>query len=301
LNARLDCRRASDGVIPRAFSWSPIGPDGAGHPSARSGITQPDRIRGVDTLSDGRRVSDRGTTCTASATRSCSGYSRAASRRRPFDTRTPSPDRTCAGGQVGPSHPERREPRRAACPPDGRASTTHRRGSAGLPRSSRGGPPRSPLRPRDLHGDAPATRAPLAGRRPRRGSGDDPPYAAARHARARRAEDAASPANAPARCGYGARAPRASAPTAGGTAGGGPSVGGRRLRLLDRHRNPLDSRNVTKAFQRILATAGLPHQRFHDLRHACATLLLEDGEDLGVVSRTSATRRSLRRPTFTPI
>jgi len=78
-------------------------------------------------------------------------------------------------------------------------------------------------------------------------------------------------------------------------------VGGRRLRLLDRHRNPLDSRNVTKAFQRILATAGLPHQRFHDLRHACATLLLEDGEDLGVVSRTSATRRSLRRPTFTPI
>jgi integrase len=48
---------------------------------------------------------------------------------------------------------------------------------------------------------------------------------------------------------------------------------------------PLDSRNVTKAFQRVLAQAGLPHQRFHDLRHACATLLLEDGEDLGVVSR----------------
>lgn len=48
---------------------------------------------------------------------------------------------------------------------------------------------------------------------------------------------------------------------------------------------PLDSRNVTKAFQRNLANAGLPHQRFHDLRHACATLLLEDGEDLGVVSR----------------
>jgi len=47
----------------------------------------------------------------------------------------------------------------------------------------------------------------------------------------------------------------------------------------------LDSRNVTKAFQRNLANAGLPHQRFHDLRHACATLLLEDGEDLGVVSR----------------
>lgn len=48
---------------------------------------------------------------------------------------------------------------------------------------------------------------------------------------------------------------------------------------------PLDSHNVTHAFQRILARAGLPHQRFHDLRHACATLLLEDGEELGVVSR----------------
>jgi integrase len=48
---------------------------------------------------------------------------------------------------------------------------------------------------------------------------------------------------------------------------------------------PMDSRNVTKAFQRILARVGLPHQRFHDLRHACATLLLEDGEELGVVSR----------------
>jgi integrase len=48
---------------------------------------------------------------------------------------------------------------------------------------------------------------------------------------------------------------------------------------------PLDSRNGTKAFQRTLKRAGLPHQRFHDLRHACATLLLEDGEELGVVSR----------------
>jgi integrase len=42
---------------------------------------------------------------------------------------------------------------------------------------------------------------------------------------------------------------------------------------------------VTKAFQRILERAGLPRQRFHDLRHARATLLLEDREELGVVSR----------------
>lgn len=47
----------------------------------------------------------------------------------------------------------------------------------------------------------------------------------------------------------------------------------------------IDSRNVTKAFQRALRDAGLPRQRFHDLRHACATLLLEDGEELAVISR----------------
>jgi integrase len=48
---------------------------------------------------------------------------------------------------------------------------------------------------------------------------------------------------------------------------------------------PFDSRNVTKALQRLLDRAGLPRQRFHDLRHARATLRLEHGEELGVVSR----------------
>jgi Site-specific recombinase XerD len=48
---------------------------------------------------------------------------------------------------------------------------------------------------------------------------------------------------------------------------------------------PLDSRNLTRAFQAALALAGLPRQRFHDLRHATATLLLERGEELGVVSK----------------
>ncbi len=48
---------------------------------------------------------------------------------------------------------------------------------------------------------------------------------------------------------------------------------------------PLDSSNVLHAFQRTLARIGLPRQRFHDLRHACATLLLEQGEELGVVSK----------------
>lgn len=48
---------------------------------------------------------------------------------------------------------------------------------------------------------------------------------------------------------------------------------------------PLDTRNVTRGFQAALARAGLPRQRFHDLRHAFATLMIEDGEDLSVVSR----------------
>jgi len=49
---------------------------------------------------------------------------------------------------------------------------------------------------------------------------------------------------------------------------------------------PLDSRNVTKDLQAALARAGLPRQRFHDLRHAYTTLMLEDGEELAIVSGT---------------
>jgi integrase len=44
--------------------------------------------------------------------------------------------------------------------------------------------------------------------------------------------------------------------------------------------------NVLRALHEHLQRAGLPRQRFHDLRHAYATLLLEDGEELGVISRT---------------
>jgi integrase len=49
---------------------------------------------------------------------------------------------------------------------------------------------------------------------------------------------------------------------------------------------PLDGISVTRRFQRILATAGLPHQRFHDLRHACASLLLAQGVPARVVMET---------------
>ena len=45
---------------------------------------------------------------------------------------------------------------------------------------------------------------------------------------------------------------------------------------------PLDGITVTRRFQALLKIAGLPHQRFHDLRHACATRLLTQG----VLART---------------
>lgn len=43
---------------------------------------------------------------------------------------------------------------------------------------------------------------------------------------------------------------------------------------------------MTHRLGRILATAGLRHQRFHDLRHACASLLLAQGVAPRVVMET---------------
>lgn len=40
---------------------------------------------------------------------------------------------------------------------------------------------------------------------------------------------------------------------------------------------PLDSRNVVRRFKRALRQAELPDQRFYDLRHTCASLLLVQG------------------------
>jgi integrase len=40
---------------------------------------------------------------------------------------------------------------------------------------------------------------------------------------------------------------------------------------------PLDGITVTRRFQRLLKLAGFRHQRFHHLRHACASLLLAQG------------------------
>ncbi|HEV8280690.1 MAG TPA: tyrosine-type recombinase/integrase [Candidatus Limnocylindrales bacterium] len=49
---------------------------------------------------------------------------------------------------------------------------------------------------------------------------------------------------------------------------------------------PMDGIAVTRRFQTVLATAGLRRQRFHDLRHACASLLLAQGVAPRVVMET---------------
>ncbi len=49
---------------------------------------------------------------------------------------------------------------------------------------------------------------------------------------------------------------------------------------------PLEGSSVTHRFQKLLQRAGLPHFRFHDLRHACASLLLAQGVHPRVVMET---------------
>jgi integrase len=46
---------------------------------------------------------------------------------------------------------------------------------------------------------------------------------------------------------------------------------------------PIDPRNFTRYFERLLKQAGLPRIRFHDGRHSFATLMLELGESPKVV------------------
>jgi site-specific recombinase XerD len=49
---------------------------------------------------------------------------------------------------------------------------------------------------------------------------------------------------------------------------------------------PMDGIAVTRRFQAVLREAGLAHQRFHDLRHAYASLLLAQGVAPRVVMET---------------
>jgi integrase len=48
---------------------------------------------------------------------------------------------------------------------------------------------------------------------------------------------------------------------------------------------PINGPAAVKAFQRLLASKGLPRMRLHDLRHICATMMLAEGVELAVVSR----------------
>ena len=49
---------------------------------------------------------------------------------------------------------------------------------------------------------------------------------------------------------------------------------------------PVDGPGLNKRFQELLAGNGLPRQRFHDLRHACASLMLAQGVAPRVVMET---------------
>lgn len=59
---------------------------------------------------------------------------------------------------------------------------------------------------------------------------------------------------------------------------------GAALVFTTRSGRPLDPSDMLKAFRRRLAGAGLPEIRWHDLRHACASLLLADGLDVVAVA-----------------
>lgn len=49
---------------------------------------------------------------------------------------------------------------------------------------------------------------------------------------------------------------------------------------------PLDPRNLTDRYKALLARAGLPALRFHDLRHSCASLLIAQGIPAKIVMET---------------
>ncbi|RSM63059.1 hypothetical protein DMH03_13560 [Amycolatopsis sp. WAC 01376] len=53
--------------------------------------------------------------------------------------------------------------------------------------------------------------------------------------------------------------------------------------FTNRHRGPLSPGYVTHTFTRLVAEAGLPPIRLHDLRHGAASLSLAAGNDLKVV------------------
>lgn len=63
---------------------------------------------------------------------------------------------------------------------------------------------------------------------------------------------------------------------------GNPRWVDRDLVFTDVDGDPLRRDTVTRAFQREIAAAGLPHQRFHDMRHAVVTILHGGGQGLSL-------------------
>lgn len=57
----------------------------------------------------------------------------------------------------------------------------------------------------------------------------------------------------------------------------GPEWNARGLVFVGRTGGPLDGPHLTVAFQKLVAAAGLPPMRFHDLRHCAASFLGADG------------------------
>jgi len=64
----------------------------------------------------------------------------------------------------------------------------------------------------------------------------------------------------------------------------GPAYSGEGLVFAGPTGKPLDDRNLRRAFDRMVAKAGLPRLRLHDLRHTAATLMLRVGIHPKVVS-----------------
>lgn len=55
------------------------------------------------------------------------------------------------------------------------------------------------------------------------------------------------------------------------------------LVFSSRFGTPFEGAYVLDCLHQVLKEAGLPDQRLHDLRHACASLLLLQGEDLRTI------------------
>jgi integrase len=64
---------------------------------------------------------------------------------------------------------------------------------------------------------------------------------------------------------------------------------------------PLDGSNVTHHLQHKLAEAGLPRVRFHDLRHTCSTLLLEQGVQDRVLEQLGHSQITLTLNTYSHV